>query len=104
MDEPHPSSAREIEDAKKILARRNRFLVLLGLLPVNLIADLMLDYASIAHHLEIFTFLTIFGLMLLAMISWAFSKCPRCTKTLFSTSAQWNPRREKCANCGLKFK
>jgi len=104
MNESHPPSAGEIEGIKKIIARRNRFLVLFGLLPVNLIADLTLDYASISDHLEIFTFLTLFVLMLLAMTSWAFSKCPRCNKTLFTTSAQWNPLREKCTNCGLKFK
>lgn len=104
MNEPYPSSANEIEGVKKIIARRNRFLVLFGLLPVNLVADLMIDYASIYDRLEIFTFLTLFVLMLLALISWVFSTCPRCTKTLFITSAHWNPLREKCTNCGLKFK
>ena len=104
MNELHPSSAKEIEGVKKIIARRNRFLVLFVLLPVNLVADLMIDYASISDYLEIFTFFTLFVLMFLAMTSWAFSKCPRCAKTLFMTSAQWNPLREKCTNCGLKLK
>jgi len=104
MDELSPSSASEIEGIKKIRARRNRFLVVFVLLPVNLIVDLILDYASISDHMEMVTFLTLFVLMLLTLISWAFSKCPRCNKSLFITSAQWNPLRAKCTNCGLRFK
>ena len=104
MDELSPPSAIEIEGIKKIRARRNRFLVVFVLLPVNLLADLMIDYASISDHMEMVTFLTLFVLMLLTLISWAFSKCPRCNKSLFITSAQWNPLRAKCTNCGLRFK
>ena len=104
MDESYPSNAREIEGVRKIRARKIRFLLLFLLLPVNLLAHILIDYALISDYMEIITFLTLFILMLWAMISLAFTRCPRCNTSLFSTSAWGNPLSDRCFNCGLRFK